>query len=171
MISATMQLLQSRVRGINRRARRAGVPGRITRDDLQQILMNTDVACPQCDTPFGFGFPYRWTYCFAVSLQRGGDNTVQNASILCRRCEMQRATAMGVRSLRASRQRHVVGLHGHAVRLDSGTINAGRAVLAARPASLAWSAESVTTRLPACVRTPAHEITLLADSSLVEETI
>ena len=144
MIHITPVLLNNRVRGITRRARRAGVSGRITRDDLQQILMNADVACPQCDTTFGFGFRDRWTYCFRISLFGGGDNSPENASILCRRCEMKRATAMGVRALRAHRLRRVIGLPpGHTI----GAV------------------------LPACVRTPAHELTLLADSSLVEAAI
>ena len=172
MISATMQLLQSRVRGINRRGRKAGVPGRITVGALQQVLMNADVVCPQCRIPFGFGFPDRWTYCFAVSLLQGGDNTVQNARILCRRCEMRRANAMGVRALRGLRPKRVIGLPpGHTIRIGTGTANAGRGFLAARPASLDCSiVESVTT-VPARVRAPADEVTLLADSNLTEEAV
>lgn len=140
MIHTTAVLIKNRVRGINGRARKAGVLGRITRDDLQQILMNADVACPQCDTTFGFAFRDRWTYCFTVSLFGGGDNTPENGSILCRRCEMQRATAMGVRALRAHRPRRAIGmLHGHATRLDSGTVNAGSAFLAADVIELAAS--------------------------------
>ena len=140
MINTTAVLLKSRVRGINGRARKAGVPGRITRDDLQQILLNADVVCPQCDTPFGFAFRGRWTYCFRVSLFRGGDNTPENASILCRRCEMRRANTMGVRALRGLRPRRAIGMPtGHATRLDSGTVNAGRAFLAADVLQLAAS--------------------------------
>jgi hypothetical protein len=164
MISATMQLLQSRVHGINRRGRKAGVPGRITVGALQQILMIADVVCPQCRTPFGSGFPDRWTYCFAMSLLQGGDNTVQNARILCRRCEMHRATAMGVRALHAYRPRRVIGLPpGHAAWIGTGTV--------ARPASLAWSVVEPVTTVPARVRAPAHEVTLLADSALLEEAV
>ena len=131
MIDATRRSLQVRVGGINRRARRAGAPGRISVDDLEQRLLQAGDVCPHCDTPFGSSFRDRWTCCFAIPLSRGGHNTVENCLILCRGCEMERASSLGVRALRAHPARRAIGVpSGHTARSPyARAVQAGRELL------------------------------------------
>lgn len=99
MITATRKSVPRQ--GVSRRARKAGAPGAMSVADVEFLLSRVEGDnCSGCGLPFGSTqFRQRWTCCFMVSLAEGG-HARRNASILCRRCQIRRANAQGVRSVR-----------------------------------------------------------------------
>lgn len=74
---------KSRANTMNNRARKMGVEGTVTAEELEQ-LMNRQPCCQRCGRKTYLVFDH------IVSMYNGGENTIDNLQVLCRMCNMEK---------------------------------------------------------------------------------
>lgn len=79
----------SRVQHANRRAKRFGVPGRLTTEDARRVMAIG--RCFYCGATDKLGLDHR------IPMARGGPNTVENLVCACRSCNASKANSAGPR--------------------------------------------------------------------------
>lgn len=74
---------KSRASTMNSRAKQKGINGRVTPEELKQ-LMEKQPCCQKCGRKNYLVFDH------IVPFYRGGDNTIDNIQVLCRICNMEK---------------------------------------------------------------------------------
>jgi 5-methylcytosine-specific restriction endonuclease McrA len=94
--------LRKRASAANARARKFGLVGRITAEDIAGALRAAGGKCqnPECGRSFGSryaSFREQWVISFQIPLSHGGACSRENLQVICRLCEMRRTHELGVR--------------------------------------------------------------------------
>ena len=88
LVETRNRLFENRVKGANARARKLGLPGRITESDLEEILHTLKGRCFYCgvDLKGVFETDHMTPFC------RGGANDKDNITFACQRCHRDKGT-------------------------------------------------------------------------------
>ena len=88
LVGTRNRLFENRVKGANARARKLGLPGRITERDLEEILYAQEGRCSYCGVDLNgvFETDHMTPFC------RGGANEKDNIIFACQPCHRAKGT-------------------------------------------------------------------------------